>query len=179
MKITCLLFLSLIVTMSWAALMPGTGYAAPSQQTSAESSATDSPLAGTIPPRNKDLPRHASDKNHPRSRASLTAANRPKQLPNSRKRSIPGNAMNLHQPGSDKSGGAAKGGLIQNETVSNALPVRPPSIVRLRHNAQPSLNNVRHRGPNPAVVGGSAGGSANLDSSNTGAINGTRMHRKP
>ncbi|MGA8505034.1 MAG: hypothetical protein WB762_05450 [Candidatus Sulfotelmatobacter sp.] len=43
----------------------------------------------------------------------------------------------------------------------------------------PSLNNVRHRGPNPAVVGGSAGGSANLHSSNTGAINGTRMKRKP
>ena len=103
-------------------------------------------------------------------------ANRPKQLPNSRRRSIPGNAMNLHQPGSDKSGAAAKGGLIQNETANNALPVRPPSAVRPRQRVSPSLNNVRHRGPNPAVIGGSAG---NSNSRNTGAINGTRMHRKP
>ena len=80
--------------------------------------------------------------------------------------------MNLHQPGSDKSGGAAKGGLIQNETVHNALPVRPSSVVRP---TAPSLNNVRHRGPNPAVIGG----SANSDRRNTGAINGTRMNRKP
>ena len=115
---------------------------------------------------------HASDKNHPRSRASLTKANRPKQLPNSRERSIPGNAMNLHQPGSAKSGGAAKDGLIRNETVNNALPVRPPSVVRP---TVPSLNNVRHRGANPAVIGG----SANSDSRNTGAINGTRMNRRP
>jgi hypothetical protein len=185
MKVTCLLFL----TMTCATLMQGTSYATPSQQTSAESSAnpaSDQPhnakhaapaddgkrqKEGNPSDEQRDR-RHTSDRNHPRSRTSLTAANRPKQLPNSRKRSIPGNAMNLHQPGSDKSGGAAKGGLIQNETVNNALPVRPPSVVRP---AVPSLNNVRHRGPNPAVVGG----SANADSRNTGAINGTRMNRKP
>jgi hypothetical protein len=34
---------------------------------------------------------------------------------------------------------------------------------------------VRHRNPNPAVVGA----SPNSRSSNTGAINGTRMNRKP
>ena len=109
---------------------------------------------------------------HPPSRASLTKANRPKQLPNSRQRSLPGNARNLHQPGSDKSGGAAKGGLIRNETVNNALAVRTPSVVRP---TVPALNNVRHRSPNLAVVGG----SPNSHSSNTGAINGTRMNRKP
>jgi hypothetical protein len=139
MKTTCLLFL----TMSWAALTQGTGY--------------------------------ASDPNHPPSRASLTGltqANRPKQLPHSRQRSIPGNAMNLHQPGADKSGGALKGGLIHNEIVNNALPVRTQSVVRP---AVLSLNNVRHRGPNPAVVGG----SVSSDSRNIGAINGTRMNRKP
>jgi len=36
------------------------------------------------------------------------------------------------------------------------------------------LNSVRHRGPNQAFVGG----SVNAQSS-TGAINGTRMYRKP
>jgi len=178
MKLTRLPFLSLVVTMSWAALMPGTGYAAPSQQTSAESSAT-TPVAGR-PSKEQRSPRHASDKNHPRSRASLTAANHPKQLPNGRKRSTPGNAANLHQPGSGNSGAAAKGRLIQNKTASNAIPVRPPGTVRpTAATLNPSFNTVRHRGPNSAVVGGSAGGSANLNSSNTGAINGTRMHRKP
>jgi hypothetical protein len=178
MKVTCLLFLSLIVTMSWAGLMPGTSYAAPSQQTSAESSATT--LVAGNPSKEQRYPRHASDKNHPRSRASLTAAKHPKQLPNSRNRSVPGNVANLHRPDSGKSGVAAKGGLIQNETARNAMPVRPPSTVRsTAATLHPSLNNVRHRGPNPAVVGGSAGGSANLSSSNTGAINGTRMKRKP
>jgi hypothetical protein len=178
MKVTCLLFLSLIVPMSWAALTPGTSYAASSQQTSAESSAT-APVARN-PSKEQRSARHASDKNHPRRRASLTVANRPKQLPNSRNRSIPGNAANLHQYGSGKSGAAAKGGLIQNETASNSMPVRPPGTIRpTAASLNPSRNNVRHRGPNPAVVGGSAGGSANLHSSNTGAINGTRMHRKP
>jgi hypothetical protein len=175
MKVTRLPFLSLVVTMSWAALMPGTSYAASSHQTSAKSSAT-TPVVGNSS-KEQRYPRHASDKNHPRSRASLTAANHPKQLPNSRKRSIPGNAANLHQPGSGKSGASAKGGLIQNETT---MPVRPPGTVRpTAASLKPSLNNVRHRGPNSAVIGGSAGGSANLNSSNTGAINGTRMHRKP
>ena len=178
MKVTRLLFLSLIVPMSCTALMLGTGYAAPPQQTSAESSAT-TPVAGS-PSKEQRSSLHASVKNHPRSRASLTAANHPKQLPNGRKRSIRGNAANLHQPGSGNSSAAAKGGLIQNETASNAMPVRPPGTGRATAaTLNLSINNVRHRGPNSAVVGGSAGGSANLHSSNTGAINGTRMHRRP
>jgi hypothetical protein len=178
MKVTRLLFLILIVPMSRAALLPGTSYAAPSQQTSAGSSAA-TPVAGN-PSKEQQYPRHASDKNHPRSRARPTVANHPKQLPNSRTRSMPRNAANLHQPGSGKSGAAAKGGSIQNETASNATPVRPPGTVRpTATTLNPSLNNVRHRRPNSAVVGGSAGGSANSNSGNTGAINGTRMHRKP
>jgi hypothetical protein len=101
---------------------------------------------------------------------NLIKANRPKQLPNGRQRSLSGNA--LHQPGSDKSGGAARGGLIPNETVHSALPVRTSSIVRP---TALSLNNVRHRGPNAAVVGG----SPNSHSRSAAEINGTRMNRKP
>jgi hypothetical protein len=185
MKAACLLFL----TMSCAMLMQGTSYAAPSQQTSAQSSANTagvhphgaehavSPDNGKRPKEGNPSdeqrgPRYASGKNHPRSRASLSAANRHKQLPRSRKSCLPKNAMKLHQSASDKSRGAATGGLIRNETVQNTLPVRPPSVVRA---AVPSLDNVRHRGPNPAVIGG----AANSDSRNTGAINGTRMNHKP
>ncbi len=194
MKTTCLIFL----TMSWAALTQGTGYAVPSspvsQPTSPESSAntaSDHPrnparrdaasprdgrheTGGKASDEQPDL-RRASDKNHPPSRVSqtgLTKANRPNQLSNSRQRSLSGNAMNLHQAGSDKSGSAAKGGLIQNETVHDAWPVRTSSVVRP---TVPPFNDVRHRGPNPAVVGG----SANSDSRNTGSIDGTRMHRRP
>jgi len=187
MKATCLLVLILILTMSRATLMHGTSWIAPSQQTAAESSAnptSDHPdaaehaapvdkgkheMVGKGSNAQRD-PRNGSDKNHPRSHSSQTPANRPKQLPNGRKVSMP--AMNFHQPGSDKSGVTAKGGLIQNETVNNALPIRSPSVVRP---AVASLNNIRHRGPNPAVVGG----SANSGSRSTGAINGTRMNRKP
>jgi hypothetical protein len=204
MKTTCLLFL----TMSWAPLTQGTGYAVPSspasRQTAPEGSANtasdhprDPARRDAAPPRDgrhetggkasdeqPDL-RRASDKNQQPSRVSLTGltkANRPNQLSNSRQRSLPGNA--LHQPGSDKSGGAAKGGFIQNETVHNASPVRTSSVVRP---TVPSFNNARpgarswlwsagrHRGPNPAVVGG----SANSDSRNAGTINGTCMNRKP
>ena len=134
MKTTCLLFLSL----SWAMLAQGIGYAA----------------------------------SHPPGRASLIKANRPKQLPNTRQRAKAGNVMNIHQQGTNKSVGVAKGGLIPNQTVYNALPVGTPSAVRP---TVPSLNNVHHRGPNSAVIGG----SVNSDRRNTGAINGTRMNRRP
>ncbi|MGA8443206.1 MAG: hypothetical protein WB714_33650 [Candidatus Sulfotelmatobacter sp.] len=178
MKVFWLFSLCLIVTMSWAALIPRTSYAVSSQQTSADSSAP-TPVAGN-PSKEQRYPHRASDKNHPRNRASLSAATHRKQLPESRTRSTPGNAASLHQHGAGKSGAAAKGGLIQNETGRNAMLVRLAGTVRpTAASLNPSLNNVRHRGPNPAVVGGSAGGSANLHSSNTGAINGTRMKRKP
>ena len=62
---------------------------------------------------------------------------------------------------------------FRHETVNNALRARPPSVLRP---TVPSLNNVRHRGANPAVVGG----SVELKRQEiTGAINGTRMIRRP
>jgi len=185
MKAACLLFL----TMSCAALMQGTGYAAPSQPTSAGSYAN---TAGDLPhdaehtagpdhgkrqkkenPSNEQRdPRYASGKNHPRSRPSLTAAKRPRQLPKSRRPSVVKKATNLHQPGSAKSDGVPPGGLIRNEKFKNTLPGRRPNVVR---SPVPSLNNVRHHGPNPAIVGG----PANSNIGNNGALNGTRMSRKP
>jgi hypothetical protein len=203
-------FLILILTMSCVVLMHGTSYAAAaSQQTSAESSArkNSAKLAsdrwlethdvghvtaaddGKRQKQNnssdekfdaQQVPRPASDKNQPLARGGLATAKRPKQRPNSRKRSISGNAMNLHQSASDKSRGVAKGGPSQNEMVNNARPARPLSVARpTTASLNPSVNNIRHRGFNAAVVGGSAGGWANLNSNKTGAINGTRMNRRP
>ena len=189
MKVTCFLFLMI----SCAGLTPGTASADPSgpasQQTSPQSAAktfSDHPhdadhaapadggkrqKEGNPSDEQRDR-RHPSDENRQRGRASLTVANHLKQVPNNRKRSIPGNAMKLRQLGSDKSEGAAKGGIIQRVTVHSALPVRPASVIRP---TVPLRNNVRHRGANPAVIGG----SANSDGRNTGAINGTGVHRRP
>ena len=187
MKTTCLLFL----TMSWAALMPATGYATPSSTASQRSSPEASVSTASGHPGDagradvSDDGKHLADRsasglhpeqhrtsttNHAPSRAGLTSANRPKQLPNNRQRSPRGNAMNLEGSGSSRDAG--KGGLMPGETVHNALASRTSSDVWTgRH----SLNVVHHRGANPAVVAG----SVNSDRRNNGAINGTRMNRKP
>ena len=147
MKVTRLLFL--LLTVSCAALIQETSYAA--------------------------SPQHAPAQNHPRSRAGLTAGNRSKQLPTSRKRFLPRNAASLRQPTSARSGAAAKSALIQNETAKHALPVQSTSVRPSVASLNPLPTNVRHRGSNPAVVGG----LANSRNSDTGAINGTGMHRRP
>jgi len=147
MKVTCLSFL--LLTVSCAALMQETSYAA--------------------------SPQHAPDKNHPHSRAGLIAANRSKQLPTSRKRPLPRNAASPRHPTLATSGGATKGGSIRNESTDRALPVRPTSVRSSVASLKPLPDNVRHRGANPAVVSG----SASSRNSNTGAINGTGMHRRP
>jgi hypothetical protein len=188
MKATCLFFLMI----TCAALTPGTACADLSrpafQQTSSESAAntvSDHPHdvehaapaddgkreKNGKPFDEREVRRHDFGKNHPRSPATKTK-DRPKTLPNNSKRFVFGNAMNLYQPGSDKSTGVARSGLIQQETVNRALPVRPANVIRPTIQSPP---NVRHRGPNPAAVGG----LASRDSRNTGAINGTRMQRRP
>jgi hypothetical protein len=162
MKTTCLLFL----TMSWATLSHEAvlcplplGESVPRSASSA-AGAPHRPVQGGVG--------GVSGHRGPASQK----VNRPKQIPNSRQRSLPGNAMDIHRPSSGKSGSAARGVLIRDKSVNNVVAVRTPNVVRP---TAPSFNNVRHRNPNPAVVGG----SANSQRSNTGTINGTRMNRKP
>lgn len=175
----CLLFL----TVTWAAWTQGAGFALPSSSENAASShpadteRTASPRDGSHQTRGNvsdDQRNHgpASGPNHSLSRANLTKASHPMLLPSRGQHSLPGNAMNFRQPSSDRPSVAATGGLIPNETLSKASRVRMSSVVRP---AVPSFNNVRHRGPNPAVVGG----SPKIGNSNAGAINGTRTNRKP
>ncbi len=114
---------------------------------------------------------YVSDKSHPRSPATTTRV-RPKQPPNKRERFSSGIAMHVHQARSDKSSGTAKSGLIQRDTVNSSLLDRRAKVIRP---SAPSLNNVRHRGANPAVIGG----SANSARRNGGAISGTSVHRRP
>ena len=183
MKTACLLLLAIS-----GALMHGTGYAVPSNPASPESSAnraSERPREHTAPaddakrrtggtPSGEQKDHHrASNANHARSSHDrVVIANRPKQFPNSRERLTAANPRNLRQPGLNKSSAIAKRGLIQNKTVSSALAIRPPRVFR---SSPLSQDNVHHRGPNPAVIAG----SANSRIGNTGTIDGTRMSRRP
>jgi len=178
------------VVIAWVALLPGTRYAA-SQQSSSENSANtssdharDTEHAAPARKRNRqtdgetstgapDHPR-TSEKNPARSPARVPAATRPKQPSRNEQHSRSGGAINLHQPGLNRSGAVTKEGLLhnQNETPHRTLPIRPPGTART--NAT-SLSNVRQRGPNPAVIGG----PASSDTRNSGAISGNRMGRRP
>lgn len=115
--------------------------------------------------------RQVSEKNHAPSRTPV-ASHHPKQTPNNQEHWLSGNAINVRQPGSDKRRAVAKSGLIQRHTVNSALPVRSANSIGP---TAPVRNNVRHRGENPAVISG----SANSVVRNTGAINGTSVHRRP
>ena len=59
-----------------------------------------------------------------------------------------------------------------NEALNNsALPTRPVSIAR----RGASVSDLRHRGPNPAVIDGLAGPK----NENAAGLSGTRIHRNP
>jgi hypothetical protein len=66
----------------------------------------------------------------------------------------------------------AKKGSIQNKSVTSVSAAQRPNMFP---STSPSLENLRHRGPNPAVIGGLAASKP----SDTGAINGSRFSRKP
>lgn len=190
MKITCLFFTVTVL----ASLTSGTFYASAANQdrTFQQSSSQTSENAVGLRARDSEHgvradrgkhqrdgntsgeqrdQRHVSGKNHLHSPATITK-NHPNQLPNNRVRPPSRSAMDLHPPGSDKSDGGAKGGFIRHDTVNGAAVPRPPSVIRPN---MPLVNSVRHRGANPAVIGG----SANSDGRNSGLINGTRVHRRP
>jgi len=108
-----------------------------------------------------------------RGHSALTSlkVNPQKQVSNSRRGPLAGDARSLRQPGSDKPRDAAIGGLIHGQTVNNGALVRAPNVVR---SATPTLSSVRHRSPNPAVVSGSLPSHG----ARTGTIDGTRMNHK-
>lgn len=183
---TCLIF----IIVGWVALLAGTGYAA-SQQSPSESIANtssdharDAEHAAPASNRNRQAdrkastetaaPRRASKKDHARSPASLTKAIRPRQPSSNGEHSKSGSAINPRQPVLNSSSGVTKEGLIHNhnETLSRTQPVRPSGVVRTK---AASLNNARHRGPNPAAIGG----PASSDTRDTAAINGNHVGRRP
>lgn len=190
MKVTCLPFL--LLTVSCAALMQQTSYAASPQRSATQGSAGqdgnrshDAHDAGPSSPAGNashekegsvfdelPSPRPAAARSS-RTHTRLAAASTNK-IPVPQKRSF-GKSANLQSARANKSGGG-KGGEVQNQTASNIPAVRPTSAVRPTGTSpRRSFDTARHHGPNPAVVAG----FANSGHSNTGVINGTAMHRRP
>ncbi len=71
-----------------------------------------------------------------------------------------------------QSGVVEKRGSIQNKPVTSVSAVQRQSLFP---SSSPSLDNPRHRGSNPAVIGG----LGTSKPGGTGAINGSRISRKP
>jgi len=132
--------------------------------------AGDPTLSGKTPDAQQSHPK-VSGKKAPAAKASLSKPSRRNEFTNKRERSASEDSKNSHGPGSDKPAGAAQNGLARNETVNHAPSHRAPSAVRP---AVPALSTMRHRGANPAIVGG----AGNSNTRNTTALDGTHMSRR-
>ena len=109
----------------------------------------------------------ASGQNLAHSLARVAKPNRPRHVLNDHDHSMSKNA-NVQQTSNKPS--AVTRGSIQMEAVKSDALGQSPSFLRP---AVPSHNRVRHRGSNPAIVGG----FMNSKIGNIGSINGTRMNR--
>ena len=148
MKNCCL---RLLLTISCLVLMQAATSALPLPQGSTErpaNTARDQERVST----------HAGDRSVVRRRASRISAG-----PGSQTESVRvAPARSWNQAGPTRSGVVAP--QVQNKSAGRPLAV-PPSVAH--------GNNVRHRGSNPAVVGG----PASSNTRNVGALNGTSMKR--
>jgi hypothetical protein len=108
--------------------------------------------------------------NRPSSHLGPTNPNGPRQPTNNVRRPTSGNSA-IHHSGLPNSAGSAASGAISSQGVRHVSSV-PTSSAAGAHPV--SLSTVRHRTPNPAIVGGMASTSAKGL-----AISGTQMSRKP
>jgi hypothetical protein len=180
----------IFLTLGWAASAVGAAGAgqslAQSQQTPSRSAANavGSPSrdaehaapadAGTRvgkPSADQQNHRKVSSNKPSTSNTSPSKTNHRNEASSGGERSVRDGSKDSHRPASDKSAAAAQNGLARNSTVTHAPSDRASGGVRP---AVPSLSNVRHRGPNPAIVGG----VGNSSTRNTAALDGTHMNRK-
>jgi len=139
--------------------------AAPSEQTKNQKKGTSSAGQRSRP--------HVSDKNHARNLAGPSDSKHPTPVRKGVRRSTSENPANLRSPAAGKSGSpAATKDFSRSTGQKPGATSRQPSISR---DAEPPLKDVRHRGQNPALIGG----PSNSRTRNSSAINGTTMNRKP
>ena len=179
----------LSLTISWVALLPGTGLVAPQDTAPQQTSPAGATKSGSghwhdaLADQGKDRMRgrpsdrrlnrrHLSEENRPSGLASTAQTSRPGEIPFNRQHSMAGYPINSLPAGPNRSEVAAKRVLIHNQVGNVALSTRLHSIAT--HTASPPSGG-QHRGSNPPVIVG----SANSKTGNTGTINGTHMNRKP
>jgi len=182
MKTACLILVMMcgLVTGSVAASNPASQQASaqvPASKTSSRpqkqatpSKTTKHNVGGTSPSALTGRGR-SSHVNHPRNTRGA-GANRPQELSQSQQRFTARNHRNLSQTAPGNPGAVGKTASFRNNAVNTAPTVREPSLFP---SSTSSLENVRHRSPNPAIVGG----AGNSRASSTGALDGSRMSRKP
>lgn len=112
-----------------------------------------------------------SAKPRPRPKGVASKPRRPR--PPARQRSVAegANPPNVRPSAPVQSAAVVNRGSVQNEAIYRALPVRSGSAIRPGTAAG---GNLRHRDPNPPVIGGAASSS----NRNTAAIDGTRTNLK-
>jgi hypothetical protein len=110
--------------------------------------------------------------NHVPFPSRVAKTNRLKHLTNGQARSTIATPRLQPQSRLNQSAVVAKKGSIQDKSVASVPSVQRQSMFP---SSSPSLDNLRHRGPNPAMIGGLGTSKAG----ETGAINGSRISRKP
>ncbi len=180
-----------LLTIGSAALINGTGYAASSGPASQQASPDIAVKATSGTPHRSQHVAGSADrkgerdartseqrslrslvKNRTLSQESLTRVNRPKQIPNSERRSTPASVMSSHRTSPVLPAGTGRGGFTQSGAANT--PPAIPQRVAIRQ-TKPLFASLRHRGANPPAIGG----AANSVRTNSGTVNGTTMHRKP
>jgi hypothetical protein len=127
--------------------------------------------ASTVPAGKRRVQHRAAKANQVPKPPHVAKTNRLKRPPNAQARSMTATPRSLPRAGR-RSALVAKKGPIQNKSVTSVSAVQGQSMFP---SSSPSLDNLRHRGPNPAVLGG----LGTSKPGGTGAINGSRMSRKP
>ena len=182
MKISCLVLWVFSGALTLAASDARASNPAPQQSEAAVNVSSQHPsetssLDSAKPPASTGRPgkRRVQQKNAKANRVPLPASvakpNRLKHPLNGQAR--PTAAAPRVQPQSrvSQSGVIMKKASIQNKPVTSGSAVQRQSMFP---SSSPSLDNLRHRGPTPAVIGGLGTSKPN----ETGAINGSRLSRK-
>ena len=152
-----------VVTISCVLLLAETSYATQADEAKPQQNAKTS----------EQHPGHgrASAKNQLH-RATKANRPRPQQPKKDRKLAAAGNSLGVRQPSSNIASDGA------NVTASGAAAVNTTRVGRpltAPHPSVPGPSTVPHRGPNPPTVGG----AATLSTKAVGAINGSRVSRRP
>lgn len=160
MKTSCALFL----IIAWTILLGGTGYAAQPVDSAKHQRDTKSSDRQTGR-------RSVSGKNSPHRATNAGKPNRAQPLANKRGQSAIGSGVTTGQKVPNATSDPAHGSRTVTPSVSAARAAHPPNLSG-PFGQTPS--NGRHRGTNPATVGGTAKSAVR----NTGALSGTGVSHK-